>query len=413
MASSVLSARRKLVPLGAGVLGLVLPLVVCLHGNAGETAKFGPGASGSREALWQSGLALADLASPSDDRAAGIDQGVPAAQTIAATNRLQTNGASDKLDLTETLSPGFQSKTNLQAERSQFQDALDDLRRQLEAGAAHNAQTLATGLSLIEPALIRHRYEGMDMARRLNQTTYLAVGALVAIMLAGIFAAVFILLRGMNRFVEVLAAARQPGALGMEGAVVALNRGDLPPMVSGSVEQATTRFLGAIDRLEHRIQELEQTARHPPDEANRPSAKPAAAERQIADGSGAVHLSPAAVPRRARPAGVLTSHSSILVGKGATLLHLGEADHALQCFEEALALDPNDTDALVNKGVALEQMQRFEDALESYNRALALDGSITAAYLRKGGVCNELQRHSEALECYEKALQTERNSHEG
>jgi tetratricopeptide (TPR) repeat protein len=117
--------------------------------------------------------------------------------------------------------------------------------------------------------------------------------------------------------------------------------------------------------------------------------------------------------RPTNPMRVPNAHSTVLVGKGGTLLHLGQTEQALQCFEEALATDVNNAEAWVNKGLALEQMQRLEEALESYDRALALDKSITAAYLYKGGVCNQLQRHSEALECYDRALQTAQAGHQG
>jgi tetratricopeptide (TPR) repeat protein len=414
MASWVVKVRGKLVHHGASAVGLALSLAASLHGSEGAATSARPETPALREELRRGGLPLAQLAAVSDDRLPRVEQGVPPEKSTTTTNPATTNGVSDKLDLTETLSPGFQSKTNVQADWNQFQETLDELRRQIEAGAARNAQTIATGLSVIEPTLIRHQTEGMDMVRKLNQTTRLAVGGLVVVMLVGIFAAVFMLLRGMNRFVEVFAAARQPGTLGVGSAVAALNPGGLHPGASGSVEQATARFLGAIDRLEHRIQGLEQTAQHHLSETERkkPSAKAATTERQAADRSESAQLSPGTALWPGSSAGKLTSHSSVLVGKGATLLHLGQAEQALQCFEEALASDPHHTEAWVKKGLALEQMQRLEEALESYDQALALDSSITAAYLHKGGVCNQLQRHSEALDCYEKALQTERKAHQ-
>ena len=99
-----------------------------------------------------------------------------------------------------------------------------------------------------------------------------------------------------------------------------------------------------------------------------------------------------------------------MLGKGQTLLNLGEAQEAIACFEQALTLHPGNPDALVKKGLALEQQENWDAALESYNRALALDGTLTVAYLYKGGVCNRLQRYQEALASYEQALHTERKS---
>ena len=408
MASFVVHVRGKLVHHGASALGLALALTVNLHGSEGPA-----GGARPETAAGRGEPSLVRLAAAGDGRLPGVEPGVSAEKAAPTTSPEPTNGAANKLDLTETLSPTFQSKTNASADWSQFQEALDELRRQIEAGATRNAQTIATGLSVIEPTLIRHQAEGLDMVRRLNQTTRLAVGSLVIVMLIGIFAAVFMLLRGMNRFVEVFAATRQPGALGEGNAVVALSAGSLQPGTSGPVEQATARFLGAIDRLEHRIQGLERTAQHHLSDAEhkKPLDKSASTERPPADRSESGELGPGTVPRFARPAGRVPSHSSVLVGKGATLLHLGQVEEALQCFDEVLTSDPRHAEAWVKKGLALEQMQRLEEALESYDQALALDSSITAAYLHKGGVCNQLQRYAEALDCYEKALQTERPPH--
>jgi len=412
MASLVVKVRAELVPHGASALGLALSLAASLHGSVGAATDARPETPTLREEVQRGELPLAPLAAVTDDRLPKVEPGIPAERSTTTTNSATTNGASDKLDLTETLSPGFQSKTNAQADWNQFQEALDELRRQIEAGAARNAQVIATGLSVIEPTLIRHQTEGMDMVRKLNQTTRLAVGGLVVVMLIGIFAAVFMLLRGMNRFVEVFAAARQPGTLGVGNAVATLNAGSLHPGSSGSVEQATARFLGAIDRLEHRIQGLEQTAQHHLGEnvRTKPLATAATTEQRPADRSESAQPGAGTAPWPASLTGRSTSLSSVLVGKGATLLHLGQAEEALQCFEEALASDPHHTEAWVKKGLALEQMQRLDEALESFDQALALDSSITAAYLHKGGVCNQLQRYSEALDCYEKALQTERKA---
>jgi tetratricopeptide (TPR) repeat protein len=98
---------------------------------------------------------------------------------------------------------------------------------------------------------------------------------------------------------------------------------------------------------------------------------------------------------------------SLLLGKGQALLNLGEAEQALSCFDQAVALSPNHADALVKRGMALEKLQRMEAAIESYDRAIAANASMTLAYLYKGAVCNRLQRFREALECYENALKSE------
>ncbi len=397
--------------LGGIFLGVVLLLAASLRGNQEATNPFSSAKPTLAEEHGELVLTAADLV-PGNEALVPAGQKLSAAESpTVTTNQPPTNGVAEKWDPAEILSPGLQSQSNMPPERRQFQEALDELRRQIETVAARNAQTIATGFSLIEPILLRHQNEGMEAVRKMNQTTRLAAGGLIAVMLVGIFAVVYIQMRSMNRIVEVFDAARHPGvAFGLRNAATALASSQLPEAASGAVEQATTRFLGAIDRLEHRILELERIAQHPPTEPEKkaPAPKVLAAPGQLADRPEVVRLSPAKAPRPVSAPGVATSHFSVLLGKGETLLYLGQAEQALQCFEEVLAANPNNSEAWINKGLALEQMQRLEAALESFNQALALDSSLTAAYLYKGGVCNQLQRHSEALECYEKALQAER-----
>jgi len=83
------------------------------------------------------------------------------------------------------------------------------------------------------------------------------------------------------------------------------------------------------------------------------------------------------------------------------------AEEALVCFDEALAVEPNNAEALVKKGTALERLRKLNEAIECYDRAIAADNSMTIAYLYKGGLFNRMERFGEALECYEMALKTQ------
>jgi tetratricopeptide (TPR) repeat protein len=97
---------------------------------------------------------------------------------------------------------------------------------------------------------------------------------------------------------------------------------------------------------------------------------------------------------------------TMLLGKGQTLMKLDKPEDALGCLDEALALEPDNTDALIKKGAVLERLQRLPEAIDCYDRAIARDNTITMAYLYKGAVFNRMERYSEALECYEQALKT-------
>ena len=102
---------------------------------------------------------------------------------------------------------------------------------------------------------------------------------------------------------------------------------------------------------------------------------------------------------------------TVLLGKGQSLLNLDQAEEAVACFDQVLALDANHPEALVKKGAALERLRKLDEAIACYDRAIAADGSLTVAYLYKGGLFNRMERFGEALECYEQALRTQEARH--
>jgi tetratricopeptide (TPR) repeat protein len=77
---------------------------------------------------------------------------------------------------------------------------------------------------------------------------------------------------------------------------------------------------------------------------------------------------------------------------------------ALELFERALSVDPNNAALHADKGLVLRQLRRWDDALGSYDRALALDPGLAQAHLNRGAVLKELERWREALASYDRML---------
>jgi tetratricopeptide (TPR) repeat protein len=61
-----------------------------------------------------------------------------------------------------------------------------------------------------------------------------------------------------------------------------------------------------------------------------------------------------------------------LVKKGTSLVAYGKYEEALECFENALALNPNDPDILNKKGVVLRSLGRYDEATECFNKSLEI-----------------------------------------
>ncbi len=61
-----------------------------------------------------------------------------------------------------------------------------------------------------------------------------------------------------------------------------------------------------------------------------------------------------------------------LVSKGSFLVDNGRYEEALEFFEQALLLRPNDPDILNKKGVALRSLGRYDEAVRCFTKSLEI-----------------------------------------
>ena len=235
--------------------------------------------------------------------------------------------------------------------------ALERNRQEAEAAAGSNALAFGERLDSLQKSFSEQR-----AAER--KTFYQLAGLVAGAAFFTVLLAAWFQARALKRVGEAaLAWPAHPSPM--------LPGGGDPRLLGNGAVEASARLAATIERLEKRIQELE--------------------------------TSPATAPALATPG----SEVAALLAKGQALLQQGEAAAAAECFDEALALNPQHTEVLIKKGAALEKMAKLEEALASYDRAIAADRSLTIAYLHKGGVYNRLERYNEALACYEQALRTQ------
>ena len=322
-----------------------------------------------------------------------------------ATNSVSTNKPVGSVEATATNAP---------AEMNLTREAIDQLRRDIEAAAARNTAAITAALDRFNPMIEAMQNQQAAVIQSSNRTVLIVAGLFAGVGLVALMSIVALLMRALGRFSELASGGAPRGALlGVGQPPAALGPGDLVNVNANAVEQASARFQHAIEHLQKRIFELEHAAQPGAIEAGT-----AAAPARPVETMGpvpAVNISPLpaqdlmAMRKPGEPADA-ASRTGLLLGKGQALLNLDQAEQALECFDEILALDPNHTEALLRRGLALERTENWEKALDCYERAIALDGTLTVAYLYKGGVCNKLQRHREALESYEHALHAERRS---
>jgi tetratricopeptide (TPR) repeat protein len=261
--------------------------------------------------------------------------------------------------------------------------AIEDSRQEAATAAKQVADILTARIQTLEQTIATQRALEVEAARKDRQFTLMMSGAFGLTVVAAVLFMAYLQWRAVTRLVE-LAGLRQ-----LEFSAA---NGRTPPLVANAaVGESNARLFGAVDHLQKRILELEQTARGALAEKNPPAAN--------GKTSGPKNGASASNDREECVAN--------LIVEGQALLDANNAEKALECFDVALGLDAKHVEALVKKGGALEKLGRTDEAIACYDRAIEANNSATIAYLQKGGLFNRMARYDEALQCYEQALRTQ------
>jgi tetratricopeptide (TPR) repeat protein len=94
------------------------------------------------------------------------------------------------------------------------------------------------------------------------------------------------------------------------------------------------------------------------------------------------------------------------VNRGNVLKESGDLEGALASFQSAIAVDPGFAEAHLNRGNLLRVMRRFDEALESLDQALLVKPDYADAYAGKAIVFKELKRMTEALQSFDRAIES-------
>jgi tetratricopeptide (TPR) repeat protein len=95
--------------------------------------------------------------------------------------------------------------------------------------------------------------------------------------------------------------------------------------------------------------------------------------------------------------------------KGNEYFYKEEYNKAIQCYDRALEIEPNNADIWNNKGHALDDLGNHEEAIQCYDKALELDSNHAIAWNNKGFALAKLGKYNEAIQCYDKTLELDSN----
>jgi len=259
--------------------------------------------------------------------------------------------------------------------------AIENNRQEAEAAAKRTSDEMNARIETLEQTIATQRASDAAATQKIEQLTLLLAGVFGLVCVVVMLLMAYLQWRAVTRLVALVAPP--PSALALDGGRI------LPMLATGTaVEQSNARLFGTVNRLEKRILELEQIARAPLAKKN-PITTPE-------------HQNGAAVSNDDRDECV----ANLLV-EGQKLIEAHAPEKALECFDMALAIQPQHAEALVKKAGALEKLNRLDEAVACCDRAIEADNSLAIAYLQKGGLFNRMARYDEALQCYEQALRTQ------
>jgi tetratricopeptide (TPR) repeat protein len=90
---------------------------------------------------------------------------------------------------------------------------------------------------------------------------------------------------------------------------------------------------------------------------------------------------------------------------GEDIANANRLEEALQCFEKAIAIYPENDFAWGDKALILDKLGNVEDALISFSKAISINPHNAITWNNKGLVLLKLKKLSQCIECFDKAIE--------
>lgn len=127
-------------------------------------------------------------------------------------------------------------------------------------------------------------------------------------------------------------------------------------------------------------------------------------EGAIAAYERAIELRPSFVPALRDRGLALSQWSQALQAEGNRSMASSKANAALESFEGALNINPNDYQSYVGWAIVLSNQQRYDEALNAFDRAQEIQPRDPLIWVNRGLVLERMGRDDEAMDAYDQAL---------
>jgi len=92
---------------------------------------------------------------------------------------------------------------------------------------------------------------------------------------------------------------------------------------------------------------------------------------------------------------------------GSIYLNLKKYERAINDFDEAIQLDPENVRAYLNRGNAYYYLKEYQRAIYNYDKVIQIDANDAHAYNNRGVAYGYLKKYKRAIDDFDKAIQVE------
>ncbi len=92
------------------------------------------------------------------------------------------------------------------------------------------------------------------------------------------------------------------------------------------------------------------------------------------------------------------------LGDGNDFYHQSKYQEAINFYNEAIKLNPNDADAYNGRGATYVNLKNYKQAIVDYNKAIKLNPKYARLYYNRGIVYSDLKQYDKAIADYSKAI---------